>query len=301
MSSYTSSYTVYQQGMNWLVKKDELHPVPILFDTKIEAKRLKAELDKETESLRNELAAAQQTIADYQEQSETLIQSGVAADNALELVNNELVTVQAELDAWQNGGLREYKAKRTEIAQLKADLESANAELASMNVDNTKLWKENELLRQQLSEPIIDDINKLDGNHIATIPLSFTTWHIEKDDSDCENEDVSFGDFLKQSLADDVTNMQHELDMQALHEYHKARKESDLYFIDYEDGTWYIVKKGETIADDYSHSVQDAITKCKTLVEYQDIVEHPVIHSDSYRQADEDNMNYNADIGDSLK
>ena len=182
-------------------------------------------------------------IADYQEQAANLIQSGIDADNALELANEQLADLRFD-----------FHNKRQELTDLQAELNSEQVEMSAMQVDNTKLWKENEHLRQQLGEPVIDDIG--------------------------------FGEFLKQSLVDDVTNMQHELDTQALHEYHKTRKESDLYFIDYEDGAWYIIKQGETIAEDYSHSVQDAISKCAKLVEYQDIVERPVIPSDSYNQVE---------------
>jgi hypothetical protein len=59
-------YTVHQQGANWIVKRNSLHPIPPLLPNEASATLFKQSLEHETELLCQQVADLESELAQWQ-------------------------------------------------------------------------------------------------------------------------------------------------------------------------------------------------------------------------------------------
>lgn len=299
-----SEYAVYPHGDRWCVKKDLIFHIPPIVETESQAIALKATLDRETGLLKQELACVCTANKDFYDMAIRL----QAEIDAQKKANAHL---QADAkphnqDMLAQVGLYKLVLDENKILQKQLDSEPTTAD--SLNEDipikhtgaiasyckiTTKQGEQMAIIILDTSVEIVVYPKILSHNKVTLEGFNTTkettvfNCSIISDGTRTDTILLSVGETFEQYLERvaerHAMEIQHQLDMNALHEYHVNRKTSHEYALDCEDNTWYIVKRNGTLANDYADNIHDAIEICNRMNTVKGVVEKPIVHSDSYK------------------
>lgn len=120
------------------------------------------------------------------------------------------------------------------------------------------------------------DNRRITGVYNDPLDAEFDAILLNRETATLRETIVELEAFLEPIAEREADKMQAQINLEMLHKYHLSRQPTDRYRLDFEDGMWYIIESGETVAEDYREQVGAAIAECKRLNdEYSDITFTP--------------------------